>query len=266
MQSEKIAKAAEVLRQSRATQVTIDKVSLTHGIASLEEAYLVSEINRQFRIDSGSRVVGKKIGLTSKAVQAQLGVDQPDFGFLFSDMEFLNGQTVPAGRLIQPKAEAEIAFVVQQNMVGQVPTYGEFLSCLGYALPAVEIVDSAIADWKITIIDTVADNASSGLYVLGDQPVPVAQLALGELGMSLKKNGALVSSGVGSACLGHPLRAAYWLASEMIRRGHGLAAGEVILSGALGSMVPIQTGDSIDAHIQGLGSVHFSLGQVGGVC
>lgn len=260
MQSEKILKAAEVIRQSRATCKAVDKVSVTHGIATMDEAYAISELNRQFNVAQGSRVVGKKIGLTSKAVQTQLNVDQPDFGFLFNYMEFLNGQVVPANRLIQPKAEAEIAFVVQHSMSGQVPTYSEFLACLGYALPAIEIVDSAIADWKITIIDTVADNASSGLYVLGDQPVPVAQLALGELGMALERNGSMVSLGVGSACLGHPLRAAYWLACEMIRRGHGLAKGEVILSGALGPMVPIQVGDKVEARIQGLGSVHFILG------
>lgn len=260
MQKEKIVKAAETLRKSRATRTAVGKVSVTHGIASVDEAYAVSELNRQCKVAQGSRVVGKKIGLTSKAVQAQLGVDQPDFGFLFDDMEFLNAQVVPVNRLIQPKAEAEIAFVVQQSMGGQAPTYSEFLACLGYALPAIEIVDSAIADWKISIIDTVADNASSGLYVLGDQPVSVAQLALGELGMTLEKNGSMVSSGVGFACLGHPLRAAYWLACEMIRRGHGLVAGEVILSGALGPMVPIQVGDRVEARIQGLGSVHFSLG------
>lgn len=260
MQSEKIERAAQALRQSRATRTAVDKVSVTHGIASVDEAYAVSELNRQWKLEQGSRVVGKKVGLTSKAVQSQLGVDQPDFGFLFDDMEFLNGQVVPVKRLIQPKAEAEIAFVVQKDIGGQVPTYSEFLACLGYAVPAIEIVDSAIADWKITIVDTVADNASSGLYVLGDQPVSVAQLALSELGMALEKNGAMVSSGIGSACLGHPLRAAYWLACEMFRRGHGLAAGEVILSGALGPMVPIEAGDRVDARIQGLGSVQFSLG------
>lgn len=260
MQSEKILKAAEALRKSRDTRVAIGKVSTDYAIATVDEAYAVSELNREFKVTQGRRVVGKKIGLTSAAVQAQLGVDQPDFGFLFDDMEFLNGQVVPASRLMQAKAEAEIAFVVQQSLTVQTPTYSEFLACLGYALPAIEIVDSAIADWKITIIDTVADNASSGLYVLGDQPVPIAQLALGELGMALIKNGVMVSSGVGSACLGHPLRAAYWLACEMIQRGHGLQAGEVILSGALGPMVPVQAGDRVEARIHGLGSVNFSLG------
>lgn len=259
MQSKKIENAAAALRDARASCRTIGQVSVEHGIGAVDEAYAISELNRQLKVEQGHRVIGKKIGLTSKAVQTQLGVDQPDFGFLFDDMEYLNGAVLPAARLIQPKAEAEIAFVMQQGLSGRKPSYSEFLASLGYALPALEIVDSAIADWKITIVDTVADNASSALYVLGDQPVPVAQLALNELGMVLNKNGSPVSTGVGAACLGHPLRAAYWLACEMIERGHGLQAGEVILSGALGPMVPIQAGDHVEARIQGLGAVHFSL-------
>lgn len=260
MPSKKIETAATALREARAACRQIGQVSVDHDICTVDEAYAVSELNRQVRVDQGHRVVGKKIGLTSLAVQAQLGVDQPDFGFLFDDMEYLNGQALPAARLIQPKAEAEIAFVMQHGLPsGRKPGYGEFLSALGYALPALEIVDSAIADWKITIVDTVADNASSALYVLGDQPVPVAQLALDEVGMVLRKNGSTASTGVGAACLGHPLRAAYWLACEMSERGHGLQAGEVILSGALGPMVPIQAGDHLEARIQGLGSVHFRL-------
>lgn len=259
MQSKRIENAAAALREARTNCSPIGQVSVQHDIGTVDEAYAVSELNRQWKVAQGHRVIGKKIGLTSKAVQTQLGVDQPDFGFLFDDMEYLNGQIVPAARLIQPKTEAEIAFVVQHGLSGRKPSYSEFLSSLDYALPALEIVDSAIADWKITIVDTVADNASSALYVLGDQPVPVAQLALHELGMVLSKNGSIASTGVGAACLGHPLRAAYWLACEMIERGQGLQAGEVILSGALGPMVPIQAGDHIEARIQGLGTVNFRL-------
>lgn len=261
MPSNAIESAAAALRAARASRQAIGQVSASHGIRTVDEAYGVSELNRQWQLEQGRRVIGKKIGLTSKAVQTQLGVDQPDFGFLFDDMEVLHGGTVPAGRLMQPKAEAEIAFVMAQRLSGRRPTYGEFLSAVGHALPAIEIVDSAIADWKITIIDTVADNASSGLYVLGDQPVPVGQLALQELGMVLTRNGATASVGVGAACLGHPLRAAYWLACEMIARGQGLEAGEVILSGALGPMVAIEPGDRVEARIQGLGTVQFQLGR-----
>lgn len=259
MNSKKIENAASALRQARATRSAIGRVSSEHGIDSVDDAYAVAELNRQWKVEQGHRVTGKKIGLTSKAVQAQLGVDRPDFGFLFDDMEYLNGAVLPASRLIQPKVEAEIAFVVQQDLSGARPSYGEFLASLAYALPALEIVDSAIAAWNITLVDTVADNASSALYVLGDQPVAVAQLALHELGMVMDKNAVTVSTGVGAACLGHPLRAAYWLACEMIARGQELRAGEIILSGALGPMVAIQAGDRVEARIQGLGTVHFRL-------
>ena len=135
-------------------------------------------------------MLGKKVGLTSRAVQQQLGVSQPDFGILLDDMEFLDGDEVPAQRLAQPKIEAEVAFVVGRDLAGAAPSWGEFLAALAYALPALEIVDSAIADWKITLVDTVADNASSGLYVLGHQPVAIGQLAGAELGMQMSVNGA----------------------------------------------------------------------------
>ena len=144
--------------------------------------------------------------------------------------------------------------MVGRNLDAGAPSWGEFLGCLAYALPALEIVDSAIADWKITLVDTVADNASSGLYVLGHQPVAIGQLAGSELGMQLALNGAVVSVGNGAACLGHPLRAAYWLAQTMAARGQPLRAGEVILSGALGPMVPVAAGDGVQTRIGGLGS------------
>lgn len=248
-------RAASALHSARATGTPIAPISASHGIAGLNEAYAVAEINTQVRLSEGRRIVGLKVGLTSQAVQQQLGVDQPDFGVLFDDMEILNGQDVPMARLMQPKVEAEIAFVVSRDLTGTRPSYAEFLACLGYALPAIEIVDSAIADWKISLVDTVADNASCGLYVLGDQPVPLGQLALGELGMTLSKNGQTVSVGTGAACLGHPLRAAYWLACTMAERGRGLRAGEIILSGALGPMVPVVAGDLVQARIGALGSV-----------
>ncbi|HSV70934.1 MAG TPA: fumarylacetoacetate hydrolase family protein [Methylibium sp.] len=247
--------AALALREARAQRRPIAPVSASHGIAGLEAAYAVAEINTRARLASGRRIVGKKVGLTSKAVQQQLGVDQPDFGMLFDDMELLDGQDVPIARLLQPKVEAEVAFVVGRDLAGPAPSWAEFLACLAYALPAIEIVDSAIADWKITLVDTVADNASCGLYVLGDQPVAPGQLSLGELGMQMTKNGQVVSVGSGAACLGHPLRAAYWLARTMVERGQGLRAGEIILSGALGPMVPAAAGDLIHAQIGALGSV-----------
>ena len=254
-QSEAIQQAAQALALARANRHPIAPVSTSYGIASLDAAYAVAEVNTRIRLESGRRIVGLKVGLTSKAVQQQLGVDQPDFGVLFDDMEFLNGQDVPTARLMQPKVEAEIAFVVGRDVTGSTPSYSEFLTCLSYALPAIEIVDSAIADWKISLVDTVADNASSGLYVLGDQPVSIGALSLGALGMQMDKNGQSVSTGSGAACLGHPLRAAFWLARTMAARGQGLRQGQVILSGALGPMVPVAAGDLVQASVGGLGSV-----------
>lgn len=254
-QSEAIQQAAQALAHARTKRRTIPPVSMSHGIASLDAAYAVAEINTRARLESGRRIVGLKVGLTSKAVQQQLGVDQPDFGVLFDDMEFLNGQDVSTTKLLQPKVEAEIAFIVGRDITGCAPSYSEFLTCLSYALPAIEIVDSAITDWKISLVDTVADNASSGLYVLGDQPVSIGALSLGALGMQMDKNGQPVSTGSGAACLGHPLRAAYWLARTMAARGQGLRQGQVILSGALGPMVPVAAGDLVQASVGALGSV-----------
>ena len=247
--------AADALWHARTNRTAIDRISETFDIQSVDDAYAVAGINTCRRIEGGGRIVGKKVGLTSRAVQTQLGVDQPDFGMLFADMEYLSGDAIPTRRLIQPKIEAEVALVVSRDLNGDVPSYAEFLASLAYALPALEIVDSVIDDWRLTLVDTVADNASCGLYVLGDQPVSVGQLTLSELGMKLDINGEAVSIGSGAACLGHPLRAAYWLARTMAKRGIGLKAGELILSGALGPMVEVCQGDGVDARLGRLGSV-----------
>ncbi len=248
--------AAQALRQARQSRQPIPPVSGTHGIADLDAAYAVAHINTLARLNEpGRRVVGKKVGLTSKAVQQQLGVDQPDFGVLFDDMEFLDGAEVPFARLLQPKVEAEVAFVIGRDLGSDKPTWSEFLDSVSYALAALEIVDSAIADWKISLGDTIADNASSGLYVLGHDPVAPGHLSLGALSMQMMVNGRVVSIGSGAACLGHPMRAAYWLACTMSARGEPLRTGEVVLSGALGPMVPITAGDVVHAQIGELGSV-----------
>lgn len=250
-----VVSAALALRDARAHRQPIPQISASHGIRTVDEAYAVASLNVAGRIAAGARVVGKKVGLTSRAVQQQLGVDQPDFGVLFDDMEYLSGDEVPMARLIQPKMEAEVAFVIGRDLAGAVPSWSEFLSVVEYAVPALEIVDSAIADWKLTLVDTVADNASCGLYVLGNQPVSLGRVELGEIGLRLDRNGCTEAVGSGAACLGHPLRAAYWLARVMGQRGESLHAGEVILSGALGPMLPVTAGDRFTACIGTLGSV-----------
>lgn len=255
----RFAAAAAALGEARSARRAVPPVSQTHQIAGLEEAYAVAAINSAARLAAGARAVGKKVGLTSKVVQQQLGVDQPDFGVLFDDMEFLNGDHVPAARLLQPKVEAEVALVVGADLPSGRPSWAEFLHSIAYAVPALEIVDSAIADWKITVADTVADNASCGLYVLGDQPVALGALDLASIGMEMRRNGETVSVGTGAACLGHPLRAAFWLARTMAERGQPLRCGEVILSGALGPMVPIAAGDLVQAELGALGHVSCRL-------
>lgn len=253
--SSAVLSAAEALRRARASRTAIAPISQSHQIAGLAQAYAVAALNTEHALASGRVVSGKKIGLTSKAVQQQLGVDRPDHGVLFADMEFRDGDELPMGRLMQPKAEGEVAFVVGRDLTDHQMTWGRFLLGLEYALPALEIVDSAIADWKITLADTVADNASCGLYVLGTEPRRISDLDLLTLGMHLARNGETVSVGSGAACLGHPLKAAYWLARTMAELGQPLRAGDVILSGALGPMFTFQSGDELALDLGPLGRV-----------
>ncbi|MYM26250.1 2-keto-4-pentenoate hydratase [Duganella sp. FT135W] len=254
-----IQQAADALWHARATKTTIPRVSETFGISTAADAYAVSALNVARAVARGAKISGKKIGLTSTAVQQQLGVDQPDYGVLLANMEYLSGATLPTGRLIQPKAEGEIAFVVGRDLPQEQLTWSQFLHGLEYALPAIEIVDSAINDWKITLVDTVADNASCGMYVLGLEPRRIGDVDLAGAALDLRKNGVTGAVGAGVACLGNPLLAAYWLAKTMAAAGQPLLAGDVVMSGALGPMVPIVAGDRIEVEISGFGRVNCTL-------
>ena len=256
-----VAAAAAQLRACYAGGTPIAPIRDAYPEATLEDAYAVQAANTKYWEGQGRVVVGSKIGLTAKLVQTQLGVDQPDFGHLFADMGILDGDTVAPGRLIQPKVEAEVAFVMAATPDVRRLTTAELIGSVGYALPAIEIVDSRIADWNIRIVDTVADNASSGLFVLGTTPLPIDELDLRLCGMVLNKNGVPSSFGAGAACLGNPLHALGWLAAKMAEVGRPLQEGDVVLSGALGPMVPVAPGDSVDAQINGLGSVRVSFGR-----
>jgi len=255
MPSSSLKPAADALHAARTKRQPIPRISETYGIRTIEDAYAVAEANTRRAVEEGRRLSGRKIGLTSHAVQQQLGVEQPDYGVLFVDMEFVSGDLIPADRLIQPKAEGEVAFVMGRDLERDSVGWGRFLSAIDHVLPAIEIVDSAIEDWRITLVDTVADNASSGLYVLGAQPRSLNESDLAECGMDFQLNGRTVSVGSGAACLRHPLRAAYWLAQTMSRLGQPLRAGDVVLSGALGPMVGIGRGDALSVCIGGLGRV-----------
>lgn len=221
----------------------------------LAAAYQIQQVNTQRRIDGGARLVGRKIGLTSVAVQRQLGVASPDFGALFASMAVGDGEEIAWARLMQPKVEAEIALVLQRDLPHERHTFADLISATAYVLPAIEVVGSRIANWDIRLPDTVADNASSGLFVLGTRPVTLAKINLADCGMTMERRGDQVSVGAGAACLGNPLNAAVWLADTLVRLGTPLRAGDVLMTGALGPMVVVQRGDVFTAQIEGLGSV-----------
>jgi 2-keto-4-pentenoate hydratase len=223
-------------------------------------AYAVQALNTAYWVSEGRRIVGRKVGLTAKAVQAQLGVDQPDFGVLFADMEIEDGGLLRPAQVLQPKAEAEVAFILAADVTGPDISRADVTAAIGHAVAAIEIVDSRIVDWKITFADTVADNGSSAFYVLGSERKPLAGLDLWTCGMALEVNGAVASLGAGVACLGHPLNAVTWLARTLASRGEPLRQGDVVLSGALGPMVAIQPGETVRASIGGLGAVSFTYG------
>ncbi|GCB44629.1 2-keto-4-pentenoate hydratase [Streptomyces sp. NL15-2K] len=225
----------------------------------LSAAYAVQRANVDRRLAQGRRLVGRKIGLTSPAVQRQLGVDQPDFGALLSDMAVPDGGTVPRGRLLQPKIEAEVALVLASDLPHAETTLADVLRAVDFALPALEIVDSRIANWDISLVDTVADNASSGLFVLGGTPVPLTSVDLRAVRMTLTRDGEEVSQGTGADCLGSPLNAAMWLASTLAAMGNPLRAGDVVLTGALGPMTAALPGSRFEAAISGLGSVRVGF-------
>ena len=250
-----VTKAADTLLEATRTGVVCPPVRTFLADGDIGAAYAVQRVNVGRGVAAGRRISGRKIGLTSPAVQAQLGVNQPDFGTLFADMAVSEGGVVTAGRLLQPKVEAEVALVLGADLPRRDCTVADVLRATDVALPALEIVDSRIAEWNIGIVDTVADNASCGLYVLGSTPVPLTGLDLREVRMTMTRGGRTVSEGTGADCLGSPLHAAAWLASAVAAQGDPLRAGEILLTGALGPMVAAAPGDRFEAHISQLGRV-----------
>ncbi|MDX3494623.1 2-keto-4-pentenoate hydratase [Streptomyces turgidiscabies] len=225
------------------------------GASDIGLAYAVQQRVIGDRIAAGARVVGRKIGLTSESVQRQVGVDRPDFGVLLDDMDVSGLPEVPSGRLLQPRVEAEIAFVLAADLDDDDLDVERVRSAVGHAVAALEIVDSRVADWDIAITDTVADNASSGLFVLGGERASLKEFEPRDVTMRLYADGTLASEGTGAACLGDPLAALLWLARTAREFGDPLRAGQVVLSGALGPLVPTPPGSTVRAEMSGLGSV-----------
>lgn len=228
---------------------------------TVADAYSISHINLKRRLEQEKvKLIGKKIGLTSRAVQKQLGVSEPDFGYLTSDMNLPMGDSLSLAGLLFPKVEGEVAFVLKKDLQGPGITAAQVIQATDFILPCIEIIDSRVKDWKIKIQDTVADNASSSHFVLGTKPTHLSELDLRLAGMALRVNGEVLSSGAGAACLDHPVNAVAWLANKLGEFGVSLRAGEIILSGAFGPVVAVQAGDHVDVAIAGLGSVfcHFT--------
>ena len=254
-----LAAAADRLLGAYVSGQTCAPVRDLVPLTDLQSAYAVQEINTRRWLDKGRRLVGRKIGLTSVAVQKQLGVDQPDFGMLFADMAVSDGDPVPVGAVLQPKVEAEIAFVLERDLDVEQATMADVIRAIDYAVVSIEIVGSRVANWDIRLVDTVADNASSGMFVLGNTPYSLRGLDLRDCGMQMTRDGESVSTGMGHACLGHPLNATLWLARKMMEVGRPLQAGDIILSGALGPMVAIQPGSVFEARVEGLGAVRAAF-------
>lgn len=256
---EKLVYAARQLREADENKITCQPIRTIIGKTDIMAAYGVQSINSKIREAGGANPVGCKIGLTSAAVQKQLGVDQPDFGILFDEMLVPNCGTVSCADLMQPKAEAEIAVVLKNDLAGEDITDKAIIESIDYILTAIEIVGSRISNWDIKITDTIADNASASHFVLGANQIGPTEIDLENCKMRMFKNGLNVSEGRGADCLGSPLNATRWLAVMMTKMGNPLKKGDIILTGALGPMTDIAPGDNIEANVTGSGKVSVNF-------
>ena len=247
-------KVASALREAEKTCVAIEPISKTYTDLEIKDAYKIQLINVDKQISSGFKITGKKIGLTSLAMQNSLGVNQPDYGHLFDNMEVKNNK-VDRNTLLHPKVEGEIAFVFKKDIQGPNLTSEDVIEATDYVVASIEIVDSRVADWKINIIDTIADNASSAMYVVADKKVDPRKVDLKTLSMGLYKNGEKIYSGIGADVLGDPAYSVAWLINTLWEYGVVLKKGEVVLSGSLTAALPAEAGDDFKAVFSELGEV-----------
>ncbi|MEQ9545694.1 MAG: 2-oxopent-4-enoate hydratase [Marinobacter sp.] len=255
MEQTRIQALGDELYQAMLSREAVAPLTGRGDDITIDDAYHISLRMLERRLADGASIIGKKIGVTSKAVQNMLNVHQPDFGYLTDDMVFNSGEVMPiSDRLIAPRAEGEIAFILKKDLAGPGITNADVLAATECVMPCFEIVDSRIQDWKIAIQDTVADNASCGLFVLGDQAVSPRKVDLVTCGMVVEKNGSVLSAGAGAAALGSPVNCVTWLANTLGEFGITLKAGEVILSGSLVPLEPVKAGDYMRVDIGGIGS------------
>ncbi|MDN5348253.1 MAG: 2-keto-4-pentenoate hydratase [Clostridia bacterium] len=250
-----IQELARQLMQAEENRQPIEPLTAAYPQLSVEEAYKIQLVGVQERLKRGRKVIGKKIGLTSKGMQQLLGVNEPDYGHLLDHMLLLEGEPCRRDRLIWPRIEGEIAFVLKETLRGPGVTIGDVFRATEGVMPAIEVVDSRIRDWKIKLPDTVADNASSALFVLGGRMLPLKDLDLKHMGMILEKNGEIVNTGAGAAVWGHPAAAVAWLANKLAEFDIALEAGEIVLSGAVTAAVDAAANDVFHVSFYSLGSV-----------
>jgi 2-keto-4-pentenoate hydratase len=259
MDANSINKAAAALLDAYTSRIPRSPVTAEFPDASVDDAYGIQLAQVTAWTEAGARVKGHKVGLTSAAMQRQLGVDQPDFGHLLDSMFLPEGVPADYSGFLQPRAEPEIAFVLGRPLAGPGVTAAEAIAAVDFVLPALEIIDSRISDWKITLADTIADNASSGAVVLGTRPVRPEALDLALTGCLFFRNGRVVGTGAGGAVLGSPVNALVWLANTLGERGVALEAGQVVMPGSLTAAVPLAAGDTVSASFDRIGSVSITF-------
>ncbi|MEX0730552.1 MAG: 2-oxopent-4-enoate hydratase [Aquisalimonadaceae bacterium] len=261
MNQEKIQQYGDELYTALRQRSAVAPLTEREPAITIEDAYHISNRMLARRQQDGEQVIGKKIGVTSKAVQTMLDVYQPDFGYLTDRMVYANGDEIPVSdTMIAPRAEGEIAFILKHDLIGPGVTCAQVLAATECVMPCFEIVDSRIRDWKIRIQDTVADNASCGAFVLGDAALSPRRIDLTTCGMVMEKNGEIVATGAGAAALGSPVNCVAWLANTLGAFGIPLKAGEVILSGSLVPLIPVTAGDYVHVSVGGLGTASVRFG------
>jgi len=256
--------ASQALLDAYASKTPIAPLTETYENVSVDDAYAIQLMQIETFIESGRTIKGHKVGLTSAAMQKMLGVDKPDYGHLVEDFFYLEHLPIPTEVFLQPRVEPEIAFVLKRSLQGPGVTVAEAIASVDFVIPALEIVDSRIAEWKISLVDTIADNASSGAVVLGSTPKLLRQVDLRLTGAVMTCDGQIMGTGTGGAVLGSPINSLVWLANTVGTRGVALEVGHVILPGALCGMVPVRAGDTISASFAGLGSVTANFTSDGG--
>ncbi|MBS4730309.1 2-keto-4-pentenoate hydratase [Mycobacterium sp. SM1] len=259
------AESVELLLSAYRRGEPIDPLTDRFPGLNVDDAYAIQVAQVQRWTADGAVIKGHKVGLSSAAMQRQLGVDQPDFGHLTDSMFFLESQPIDSSRFLAPKVEPEIAFVLGRSLAGPGVTVAEAMAAVAFVTPALEIIDSRIRDWKIKLVDTIADNASSGGVVLGSSAVPLSQVDVRLIGGVIYRNGELAGSGAGGAVLGSPLNALVWLANILGARGVVLEAGHVVLPGSITAAVPVAAGDVVTTTFAGLGSVTARFSKGGGL-